>query len=96
VVGGKGGDVTKRVLNAANHIFGPKSLARHKLSGVLNAFGGDKVAAFNALEQAAQQLMSQGATKGVFQSTVDLAGETVTIRGAVVDGMARVTTAFIP
>lgn len=62
-------------------VFGPKSLAKHKLGGVLNAFGGDKVAAFNALEGAAQQLANQGAIKGVFQTTVEVAGQTVTVRG---------------
>ncbi|HKY41320.1 MAG TPA: hypothetical protein VJN18_35550 [Polyangiaceae bacterium] len=63
---------------------------------MLKAFGGDKVAAFNALESGAQQLASRGAIKGVFETTVQVAGQNVTVRGAVVDGAARVGTAFIP
>ncbi|MDY7093939.1 MAG: hypothetical protein SX243_13285 [Acidobacteriota bacterium] len=88
--------VAPRVANAANHVFGPKSLAKHKLGGVLDAFKGDSVAAFNALEGAAQQLANQGAIKGVFQTTVEVAGQTVTLRGAVVEGVVKVGTAFIP
>jgi len=63
---------------------------------VLKAFGGDKVAAFNALERGAQQLANQGAIKGVFEVSVDVAGQNVTVRGAVVEGTARVASAFIP
>lgn len=88
--------VAPRVLNAANHVFGPKSLAKRKLEGVLNAFKGDKVAAFNALERGAQQLANQGTIKGVFQTTVEVAGQKVTVRGAVLEGTAKVSTAFIP
>jgi hypothetical protein len=88
--------IAPRVLNSANHIFGPKSLAKHGLAGVLRAFGGDSVAAFNALESGAQQVVNQGAIKGVFETTLEVAGENVTVRGAVVDGAARVSTAFIP
>jgi hypothetical protein len=51
---------------------------------------------FNALEGAAQQLANQGAIKGVFQTTVQVAGQTVTVRGAVVEGVLRLSTAFVP
>jgi len=87
--------VSARVANAAKHIFGPKALARHKLGGVLSEFGGDAVAATNALEAAAQQALGQGA-KGVFETVVNVAGQNVTVRGAVMNGIARVSTAFIP
>jgi hypothetical protein len=83
-------------VGGSGDVFEPKSLAKHNLGGVLNAFGGDKVAAFNALERAAQELANKGAIKGVFQTTVEVAGQTVTVRGAVVEGIARVSTAFIP
>ena len=96
VAASAGAEVTSRVSNGAHHIFGPKSLAKHKLEGVLNAFGGDKVAAFHALERRAQDLANHGAIKGVFQVTIDMAGQTVTVRGAVVEGTAMVSTAFIP
>jgi hypothetical protein len=89
-------ELAQRIRNGANHVFGPKSLVKHGLEGVLKAFGGDKVAAFNALEGATQQLVQQGAIKGVFETTVKVAGQSVTVRGAVVGGIARVSTAFIP
>ena len=90
-----GRGVPTYVQNGANHVFGPKSLARHNLGGVLSAFKGDTIAAFNALEHQAQQLANQGLSRVCFKS-VELAGQTVTMRGAVVDGIARVSTAFIP
>ena len=93
---GAGEAVSQRVANGANHVFGPKSLSRHKLAGVLSAFDGDEIAAFKALEGAAQSLADKGAIKGVFQTTMDVAGQTVTVRGAVVSGTAKVGTAFIP
>lgn len=88
--------VDKRLVNAANHVFGPKSLARHKLESVLISFGGDPIAAFKALEQATQELADRGMISGLFETTVEVAGQTVTVRGAVVDGIVRVSTAFIP
>lgn len=88
--------VPARVVNAANHIFGPKSLGRHNLGGVLNAFKGDATAAFYSLENAAQALANQGAIRGVFQTTVEVAGSQVTVRGAVIEGIAQLSTAFIP
>jgi len=88
--------VPKSVLNTANHIFGPKSLAEHKLGPLLETFGGDAVGATYRLQNAAQAFANQGAIKGVFQTTVDVAGQTVTVRGAVIDGIVNLRTAFIP
>jgi hypothetical protein len=88
--------ISQRILNAANHVFGPKSLGKHNLDSVLKAFDGDTVAAFRALETEAQLLANQGLIRGVFESTVEVAGQTVTIRGAIIEGTARVSTAFIP
>jgi RHS repeat-associated protein len=88
--------VPKSVTNTANHIFGPKSLAEHRLGPVLEAFGGDAVGATYKLQNAAQALANRGAIKGVFQTTVDVAGQTVTVRGAVIDGVVNLRTAFIP
>lgn len=88
--------VPKSVLNTANHIFGPKSLAEHQLGPLLEAFGGDAVGATYRLQNAAQALANQGAIRGVFQTTVDVAGQAVTVRGAVIDGVVNLRTAFIP
>src|SRR5690606_34259452 len=40
---GASSEATERLINEANHVFGPKSLERHNLGGVLNAFDGDRV-----------------------------------------------------
>jgi hypothetical protein len=63
---------------------------------VLNTFKGDATAAFYSLENAAQGLANQGAIKGIFQTTVKVAGSSVTVRGAVINGIAQVSTAFMP
>lgn len=82
------------LINKANHIFG-SNLAKHKLSGVLAAFGGDSVAALGALETATTAAVGSSAT-GTFQTVVTVAGYQVTVRGAIVNGVARIGTAFIP
>ena len=92
----RGAQVSQRLLNSANHVFGPKSLSKHKLEGVLQSFRGDKVKAFQAIEGAAQQLATQGKIGGVFETTVNVAGQAVRVRGAVVDDVVKVGTAFIP
>ena len=88
--------ISSRVTNAANHVFGPNSLAKHGLEGVLGTFKGDAWAAFYSLENAAQALANQGAIRGMFEATVEVAGRNVTVRGTVIGGVARVSTAFIP
>jgi hypothetical protein len=37
-----------------------------------------------------------GAIKGIFTTTVEVAGQTVTVRGQVMDGVVNLSTAFIP
>lgn len=87
--------VTAETANAASHIFG-KNLAKHKLAGVLETFSGNGVKATRAIQAAAQRLADSGAITGVFKSSVEVAGVQVTVRGAVVNGVARIGTAFIP
>ena len=77
-----------------DHVFGPKALAKHKLQNVLNMFGGDKVKAYNAIERATAQRMSGQA--GTFQTVINVGGTNVTVRGAVVNGLTRISTAFVP
>lgn len=91
-----GAELAQRAVNQSNHIFGPKALGKHKLEGVLDAFKGDKLEAFKALEGEAQRLVDQGRIKDVFETVVQVGGQNVTVRGRVVDGVARVGTAFIP
>lgn len=88
--------VSEKVLNRANHVFGPKALEKHNLGGVLDKFSGDQVKAFQSLEKATQKLASQGKIDGVFESVVKVKGVDVTVRGKVVDGTVNIGTAFIP
>lgn len=89
------GPVSNRVMQGANHIFGPKGLAKHRIEPILNAFKGDSVAAWHALERAAQAAMVPGAT-GVIRMQVMVSGIQVTVQYKVIDGVARLSTAFIP
>jgi RHS repeat-associated protein len=88
--------VSQKVANQANHIFGANNLAKHKLGGVLDSFGGDSIAAFRAIETGAQNLANSGAIKGVFETTVKVGEHAVTVRGRVIDDVVNVSTAFIP
>jgi hypothetical protein len=76
--------------NKLNHIFGN---ARHGLDGVVNNLGSQQ-AAMNALQQATEAAVQQQGLTGVFETTVQVAGETVTVRGNVVNGVVRIGTAF--
>ena len=88
--------IPSRIANAAEHIFG-SNLSKHNLGGLLDAFKGDATAATYALENAAQALANQGAISGIFKNAVvEVAGFSVTLRGNVIDGVAHLSTAFIP
>ncbi len=67
--------------------------ARHGLGPFLERFGGDRGAAFTALKAATTNAMN-GAGEGVFETTIQILGEEITVRGAVVDGMVKMGTAF--
>ena len=78
--------------NKLKHIFGQE---RHNLSGVVNQFGSQQKA-FNAIQQATESAVrSQGLT-GVFETTVKVGTETITVRGNIVDGAVKIGTAFVP
>ncbi len=79
--------------NKLNHIFGK---AEHNLGSFLIKYGGNQVSAYNALQNAAQeQIIARGIT-GVFEETVIVGGEIITVRGNVVNGIVKIGTAFIP
>lgn len=86
--------VTKRVSNAASHIFG-KTLARHELEGVLTAFGGNASKATRAIQAAAQTMATSAGISGKFSTVVTVAGESMIVRGFVVDGVFKIGTAYI-
>lgn len=76
--------------NKAHHIF---DVAKHKLDSVVEASGG-KAEAFQALQKATSEA-TQGLS-GQFKTVVQVAGHNVTVEGAVVNGTARIGTAYIP
>ena len=59
----------------------------------LKSPGGNKEQALQAVQQAASQT-TQGIA-GTFEKVVQVAGQNVTVTGKIVDGVARVGTAFI-
>jgi RHS repeat-associated protein len=75
--------------NKLNHIFNNPD---HNLDALVNQLGGQENA-FNALEGAVQ---GQGLPNGVFSTVVDVGGSQVTVTGIVINGVARIGTAFIP
>ncbi len=78
--------------NTVNHIFGK---AAHHLGGLVTRFGSPE-AAYTALYDATSAAVRAQGTTGLFQTAVKVAGETVTVRGNVIDGVVRISTAFIP
>ena len=76
--------------NKLNHIFGN---SQHGLADLVSKFG-SREAAYNALQQGAEAAVRQQGLKGVFETKIEVAGETVTVRGSVVDGSVNIGTAF--
>jgi RHS repeat-associated protein len=78
--------------NKLNHIFGQ---ARHKLDDLVKEFGSQENA-MDALQQAAEDAVKSKGLKGVFEETVKVGTQQVTVRGNVVDGAVKIGTAFRP
>jgi RHS repeat-associated protein len=78
--------------NTINHIFGKSA---HNLEGLVTQLG-SREAAYTALYDATNAVVRAQGTTGLFQSAVDVAGQTVTVRGNVIDGVLRISTAFVP
>ena len=76
--------------NKLNHIFGN---AQHGLGGIVNSLGSQS-AAFNAIQEETQTAVEQQGLTGVFETQVQVAGETVTVRGNVENGVVKIGTAF--
>jgi hypothetical protein len=89
----------------ATHIFGPKSLAKHNLSGLLQSFNGNANAATQALRDAAEQYFQNNPSALVegaqfvdrYGTTlvVNVNGYSVGLNGQVVNGVFRIGTAFV-
>jgi RHS repeat-associated protein len=78
--------------NKLNHIFGK---AEHKLAGLVKQFG-SKEKAGNVLAKATQAAVKAEGTKTgeVFNVTVKLGDQMANVTGKVVDGQAKIGTAF--
>lgn len=76
--------------NTLHHIF---DNPRHRLEGVVSEFGSQE-AAFRELRRAIQSKVDSGDVSGVFEERVEVGSHTVTVRGKVIDGRARIGTAF--
>jgi RHS repeat-associated protein len=77
-------------LNKLNHIFG--NLA-HNLGGLVNSLGSEE-AAFNGIQSAAENAVAKNSITGLFEETVTVAGEQITVRGNVINGVVKIGTAF--
>ena len=78
--------------NKLAHIFGN---ARHNLGPLVQKLGSQE-ATFTAVQSAAQAAVRSQGLSGVFQTTVNVSGQNVVVRGNVIDGVARIGTCFIP
>jgi RHS repeat-associated protein len=76
--------------NKLHHIFGKAS---HNLDDVVSATG-SKEATFRAMQTGVQALADAGKLSGRFEAVVRVGGYDVTVTGRVVDGIARIGTAF--
>jgi hypothetical protein len=79
--------------NKLNHIFGKK---QHNLGGFLKSYGGNQSKAYNALNKATQKYVEKNKVKGVFTKTIKVKSYKITVRGKVVNGKAKIGTAYIP
>jgi hypothetical protein len=83
-------DPNKRI-----HIFGNP---RHNLAPLLVEFG-DEEAAFAAMQAAVDAALARGElsvdARGRYRSVVDIGRCRVTVRGAIVDGVARIGSAWM-
>lgn len=77
--------------NTMRHIFGK---AMHRLDGLVRQLGGEEAVMREAVRGLGNIRTLPSA--GPFQVIVDIAGTNVTIRGAVVNGIARISTMFVP
>lgn len=78
--------------NTLHHIFGK---APHNLGPLVARFGSQEVA-FAAVRSATQAAVRARSITGVFETTVRVGGQSVVVRGNVINGAVRIATFFIP
>jgi pyruvate/2-oxoglutarate dehydrogenase complex dihydrolipoamide acyltransferase (E2) component len=74
--------------NSLNHIF----QAKHQFDPLVQQFGGERP----VVEQMLAGLKGQTPAAGRFEEVVRIGGQDVTVRGIVINGIVRISTAFIP
>ncbi len=79
--------------NDLNHIFGR---TKHNLNGFLSSYGNDQSSAYNALQNAIQNHVDANGISGLYKEVINVGGFEITVKGKVIDGVARIATAFIP
>lgn len=90
----EGAGLSQAMRNRLHHIFtNPRH--QHNLQGVVGEFG-SQLNAFNAMQRAINSRVARQGITGVFEEVVTVGSHQVTIRGRVIDGVARISTAFIP
>jgi hypothetical protein len=78
--------------NRFNHIF---DKAEHNLGPLVERLGSQE-ATFAAVQRATEAAVKRGGISDVFETTVDVAGQNVVVRGRVIEGVPRIGTFFIP
>jgi RHS repeat-associated protein len=89
----KNGQSGEDVINKANHVFGK---SEHNLNGLLKKYSGNTVKAYRGITDATQKYVKKNNITENFETILKVKGYNVTIRGTVINGMARISTAFIP
>jgi hypothetical protein len=83
-------DIASADANKLNHIFGQ---SKHGLDAVVQQMGSQE-AAYKALQEATEAAVKKNNLTGLFTTTVNVGGETITVKGIVVKGAVKIGTAF--
>jgi len=100
-LGGYADDVIEKIglgikanANDLNHIF---NNPRHHLDNLVNAFGGNQQITYNAVWREFSKVAGDYSAKELRQGIqITVNGITLTVRCAVVDGVAKIGTFFVP
>ena len=82
-----------KLKNKIQHTFNDP---KHNLEEVITDFKGDKVEAFKKIKEATQELADQGQIEGVYETTVKIKNNIITVTGKVINGKAEIGTFYIP
>ena len=92
----KGIDLQKNInsvdQNKLHHIFGKTD---HNLGDFVKEFGSEE-RAFDAIHEATKQAVRSKAITGVYEETIMVGTQKITVRDKIIDGVVKIGTAFIP